>query len=198
MNNRTELYFSVPAQAGFDRLFNDIEASIQPGGEFCKNRDYASKVAENIARAAGIMHAFEGYDGNEISEDTLNSAATIVLWYSREFVGLFSPPGPMEVINGYARLLDQFLIEFKKSTGQGLIAKSDLLQLGPNKIRPRDIMDIAIQRLTESNRVWMVIENPPPRMDGKMLRKGKQFVYLNDAYYGQIARGIQPWGFAPL
>jgi hypothetical protein len=194
--NRDELYFSVPAQAELDSTFNNIESSIQAGGEFCQNRDYASKIAENIARLAGVIHAFEGYKGHEVSVDTLQSATTIVLWYAREFVALFSPPGPLDVINDYARLLDQWLINYVITTCNLVINRNDLLKFGPRKIRSRDIMNIAIQRLAETNRLACFIDNH--NMNGQIYRKGTSKVQLSDAYYGQIARGYQPFGFAPL
>lgn len=190
------LSFSAPAQAEWEKIFNNIEFSIRPGGAFCETRDYASKVAENIARLAAVFHAFEGYEGTKISVETLYSAANVVLWYAGEFVRLFTPPGPLDVINGYARLLDQWLIEYVKSTNQLLIYKNDLLQLGPNKLRSRDVMNIAIQRLAETSRVFNCTDYQG--MDGRPIRKGIHKLQLNDAYYGQIARGLQPWGFMAL
>lgn len=97
IQEKIELRFSETAQASWERVFNDIEQSILPGGAFCEARDYASKVAENIARVAGVFHAFEGIEGEKISRETLNAAAEVVLWYAREFITLFSPPSPDDV-----------------------------------------------------------------------------------------------------
>lgn len=193
---RVELSFSNPAQASWESIFNNVEYSIQPGGAFCEARDYASKVAENIARLAGVFHAFEGHEGTKISDATLYSASEVVLWYAREFIRLFSPPSPHDVIYEYARLLDAWLIDFCKTTGLSYIHRNDLLQLGPNKLRSRDILNIAVQRLAETNRVMCRTVFPP--VDGRKYLKGTHVLELNDAYYGQIARGNQPFGFTPL
>lgn len=196
MSNQVELCFKPLAQASWENIFNQIEQSILPGGAFCENRDYASKVAENIARLAGVLHVIEGYEGVEISDETLKSATVIVLWYAQEFVRLFSPPSPSDVIDAHASLLDEWLIRFVQSTGQLQISKTDLLQLGPNRLRRRDVLDIAIKRLVHTCRVscWVSPFSP----DGRPSRKGTLTIHLVDAYYGCLARGIQPHGFVPL
>lgn len=195
-DERVELSFSVSAQALWENIFNTVESSILPGGEFCEARDYASKVAENIARLAGVLHVFEGFEGTKISDLTLGAAADIVIWYAREFIRLFSPPSAHDVISDYARALDEWLIDFCKTTGLLYIPRNDLLQIGPNKLRRRDIMSIAIQRLVETNRVVCKTIFPP--YDGRKYVKGTHVLELSDAYYGQIKNGRQPFGFVLL
>lgn len=192
-NGKTELSFSPEAQVEWETIFNNIEYAILPGGVFCEARDYAAKVAENIARLAGIFHAFEGYEGTQISIETLRSAARVVLWYASEFVRLFSPPSPAEVINGYARLLDEWLIQYTKSSGQLVINKNHLLQLGPNQLRSRDMLNIAIQRLMETNRIGCAPVHLG--MNGRISQKATQILQLNAGYYGQLSRGLQPFGW---
>lgn len=193
---KVELRFSNEAQALWENVFNNIERSILPGGAFCEARDYASKVAENIARLAGVFHAFEGEGGIKISETTLNAASNVVIWYAREFIRLFTPPSPHDAISEYARLLDAWLIDFARTTGLVQIPRNDLLQLGPNKLRRRDVLNIAVQRLTETGRVVCKIIFPPP--DGRRYMKGTHVLELSDAYYGVLKRGYEPIGFIPL
>jgi hypothetical protein len=88
---RIELNFSPEAQAEWGNMFNRIEAEIRPGGVFCENRDYASKIAENIARIAAVFHTFQGEAGTEIPVETLRSATKLALWYAHQFIALFSP-----------------------------------------------------------------------------------------------------------
>lgn len=196
----TELYFSVQAQAEWELIFNQIEAAIQPGGEFCNARDYASKVAENIARVAGVMHAFEGYEGDEISVETLRSAAQIVRWYAAEFIRLFSPPNPGEIIRMGALELDAWLINYVRETGSLLIRKNDLLQLGPNKLRKKELLDMALHRLAETGRLWSrtdVLGSPGVPTHGR--RRGTFMIELNADYYGQLAQGRPLYSyFGPL
>lgn len=181
-----ELTFSDEAQFAWNNVYNQIEAAIQPGGAFCETRDYASKVAENIARMAGIFHVIEGHPGHEISLLTLNSATGVVLWYADEFVRLFSP-NPMEELQRDAQVLDSWLIEFVRRYQTLALDKNLLLQRGPNALRNRDRLGWALDLLRSTGRIEI-----------NVIGKRKHVIYLNDAYYGAIVRGQQPWNFPAL
>ena len=182
----TELHFSPEAQAEWVAVFNQIEQHINPGGVFCENRDYASKVAENIARVAAIFHCFEGYDGVSISLEMLRSATTVVLWYAHEFVRLFSPPDPLHETIKDAFLLQDWLIKLFRSRNWQLIPKNFILQRGPNSLRSKDRLDWALNCLCSGGRI-----------SGSMQGR-KEFVHLNTAFFGPAALGQEPWGFTPL
>ncbi len=193
-DEKIELSFSSEAQREWVNIFNQVEASIQPGGAFCQNRDYASKIAENIARVAGVMHAFEGYAGTEISKETLQSATTIVLWYAAEFLRLFSPPDPLSELVVDATLIDGWLTNLVKT--RGMVPQMDLgllLQYGPNSLRQKDRLLWALQYLQDKGRLLLhtYLTNKG--------RNRKNVIQLNDAYYGNLSRGVQPFGqFMPL
>ncbi|GAA0567989.1 YfjI family protein [Halomonas salifodinae] len=65
--------FSSTAKALWKTLFNSIECQIREGGIYHYSKEHASKLMENITRVAGIIHAFEGYEG-DISSHTLEYA----------------------------------------------------------------------------------------------------------------------------
>lgn len=184
--SKVTLIFSVPAQDEWERIFNNIEYSIRPGGEFCEARDYASKVAENIARLAGIFHAFEGYEGTKISVETLRSASNIVLWYANEFVSLFSPPDPLLETIKDAYLLQDWLLKLFRSRNWQVVPKNFILQRGPNPLRNKARLDWALNCLCSGCRI-----------SGSMQGR-KEFVLLNLAYFGPAAQGQEPFGFFPL
>jgi hypothetical protein len=193
LNNKIELSFCPEAQAHFENVFNQIETAILPGGVFCENKDYASKVAENIARLAGVFHVFEGYEGAVISLETLQCAANIVLWYAQEFVRLFSPPTPLSELARDAIRLDNWLIELVKKKGMpSFLEKSLLCRYGPNSMRQTDRMTWALELLQNANRLTIQVYG-----DNRG-RNRKTVVYLNAAYYGNIARGLQPFGVFPV
>ena len=54
-------------------------------------RDYASKVAENMARVASLLHYFNGNDG-DISLSAVEDAVKITTWYVNEYIHIFSKP----------------------------------------------------------------------------------------------------------
>lgn len=184
--NRVVLSFSTPAQIEWDHIFNSIEFSIRPGGEFCEVRDYASKVAENIARVAGVFHAFEGCEGTSISVETLRSATSIVLWYSQEFVRLFSPPDPLQETTKDAYVLQDWLVKIFRSRNCQTIPKNFILQRGPNSLRSKDRLDWALRCLVNGARI-------SGSMNGR-----KEFVHLNLNFFGPVAQGQAPMGFGPL
>ena len=193
-NSRIELIFDPEAQNEWLSVFNSVEASIQPGGAFCRNRDYASKIAENIARVAGVMHAFEGYEGTEISKATLRSATTIVLWYASEFLRLFSPPDPLSELVMDAIVADGWLTNLVKS--RGMVLQLDLgllLRYGPNSLRRKDRLLWALQYLQEKGRLMV------HTYQTNKGRNRKTIIQLNEGYYGNLSRGVPPFGqFPPL
>lgn len=180
------LSFSAPAQFEWDKIFNNIELSIRPGGEFCEARDYASKVAENIARLAGVFHAFEGYEGTKISVETLMSAANVVMWYAQEFVRLFSPPDPLHETIKDAYDLEYWLVRLVAARGWDCVHKTFVMQRGPNRLRNKDRLDWAVNCLVAGGRISIFWQ-------GK-----KQFFHLNPAFFGPAVQGLQPVGFLPL
>ena len=183
---RIELHFSPEAQADWIAVFNQIEQHINPGGVFCQNTDYASKVAENIARVAAIFHYFEGYEGVSISLETLRSATTIVLWYAQEFVRLFSPPDPLHETIKDAYVLQDWLSKVFSARNFDVIQKNFVLQRGPNSLRSKDRLNWALSCLANANRI-------ASRMQGR-----KEFILLNRDFFVPFSNGQEPLGFFPL
>lgn len=184
--DKVTLGFSASAQVEWERIFNSIECALRPGGEFCDIRDYASKVAENIARLAGVFHAFEGYEGTEISVETLHAAATVVLWYSNEFVRLFSPPDPLQEAIKDAYELEDWFIQILRKRGWTQFPANFVLQFGPNKLRTKERLKWTLECLAGGGRISLYWQ-------GK-----KRFIQLNQAYFEPVLQGQQPLGFPSL
>ena len=184
--NNVLLSFSTPAQIEWESIFNKIEFSIRPGGEFCEARDYASKVAENIARLAGVFHAFEGYEGTKISVETLRSATQVVLWHAKEFVRLFSPPDPLHETIQDAYELQDWLVKLFRARSWEYVEKNFIRQRGPNKLRDKNRLDWALNCLSAGGRIWLMCQ-------GK-----KMFVRLNFDFFVPASHGQVPPGFLPL
>ena len=218
---RTQLTFSTLAQAEWEHIYEWIERACRAGGIFFRNRDYASKMAENIARMAAVFHAFEGCEGTQISHEHLVSAARIVSWYANEFLRLFSPPSPAEIMMNNARTLDAWLIDYFRETNTFYVPKSYLLTSGPNGLRKADLLDHALQKLIDANRLSyflgypglnlldptlqeLIDANRPsyflghPGLNNSRRKKGTLMLLLHDNYYGQIVRGNAPFNFKLL
>lgn len=193
---RTTLTFTTLAQAEWEHIYEWIERACRAGGIFFQNRDYASKMAENVARLAAVFHAFEGCDGTQISHEHLISAARIVFWYANEFLRLFSPPSPTEIMVKNARTLDAWLIDYMRDSNSFYVPKSYLLTSGPNGLRKADLLDVALQRLVDTNRLSYFVGYPGFTTSPR--KKTTLMILLHDHYYGQIVRGNAPFNFKPL
>lgn len=102
---RRVLEFSPDACVRWLEIYNWIEAEIRPGGRFAEASDHASKLADNIARVAALLHYFEKFDG-PISLETINAAIQLCDASSFDFAHLFVKP-PQE--HEDARLLNEML-----------------------------------------------------------------------------------------
>ena len=127
---REEIRFSEEAAAAWYKLADRIEEAILPGGQFEHASDHASKLGENIARVAALLHFFEG-DGGAITVETLNVAADICNECSDDFLKLFVPP-PEEVRDAVE--LDK-LINRMRDDGLRFIRRTYLHKRCPNAQR---------------------------------------------------------------
>ncbi|ASN99431.1 DUF3987 domain-containing protein [Escherichia coli] len=65
-NNRICLRFSAEAERHWIEFYNQVESEMRMIGLLYDFKDYASKMAENMARLAALLHYFSG-DGGDIS-----------------------------------------------------------------------------------------------------------------------------------
>ncbi|MCV5869670.1 YfjI family protein, partial [Escherichia coli] len=70
-------------------FYNQVESEMRMIGLLYDFKDYASKMAENMARLAALLHYFSG-DGGDISVTAVKAAVEIVAWYIEEYIRLFS------------------------------------------------------------------------------------------------------------
>lgn len=139
--SRMVLSFSPEAKQHWFRLQCEIEIEIRPGGRYSEFRDHASKLADNAARVAGVLHTMEyGPEGN-ISLATLSQAIEVCLYCSEQFMRLFREP-PQEEVD--LAKLGKWISD-KRQAGHRYIKKSLVLTHGP--LRPAGRLDIALATL---------------------------------------------------
>lgn len=109
---RQVLEFSPEASARWLEFYNWVESELRPQGRFQEAGDHASKLADNVARVAALLHYFEGFEGL-ISLDTVNAAIQICDACSHDFTYLFvkPPQGHQD-----ARSLDDMLNRLRQRT----------------------------------------------------------------------------------
>ncbi|EIU3464042.1 TPA: YfjI family protein [Pseudomonas aeruginosa] len=124
--------FSSGAAEYWTESYNKIECELQKGGKYERSKDHASKLSENIARVAALLHYFEFGNGT-ISLTELKSAEKIVLECSKTFRNEFTF---MPNIISDAEILYAWLqSNCKNSTLFNWVEKNTILNKGPWKFR---------------------------------------------------------------
>lgn len=169
---KSELHFAPDAQSLWEYEHDRIESMMQPGGFFANDKDFASKLADKMARLAALMHFFEGYEG-PISLDTLERSIAISSWFAEEFVRNFAKPLelPQEQIN--ASLLLVWLANYLRTNNSWMIKKNDLRQYGPNTLRNK----------IQLNAVLLILWQQGILCEGKYPNDKTVYVSLNSAYF---------------
>lgn len=139
---RKVMQFTPEAAEHWLWVANAIESEIRPGGRFEGAGDHASKLADNIARVAALLHFFEGLNG-DISVETLSFAISLCFWYSNEFVRLFLPL-PQDQVDAYE--LNEWLNALR-NYGQRYVRKNYIRQHCPNKLRESRRLNVALELL---------------------------------------------------
>lgn len=127
---REQIRFSEGAAAAWYGLYDQIEAAMGPSGPYARASDHASKLAENVARVAALLHYFER-KSCDISVETFQVAADICADCSDDFLRLFVPP-PQEVSDAVAlnKVIDRI-----RDHGRRFIRKTHLQKRCPNAQR---------------------------------------------------------------
>jgi hypothetical protein len=146
-SDRRVVRFSDEAKRIWIDIANDIESKMQPNATYCNAKDHASKLAENIARVAALIHYFEHPADEELSAGSLWEAINLVSYFSSHFMSVFSAP-PKHVID--AQNLMQWLSEYANS-GIRYLKRNNILQFGPAGTRKKKDLEAALEYLKPNN-----------------------------------------------
>ena len=160
------LYLNPKATQVWRECHDEIELQLGPGKPLNEIKDAASKVADNVARMATLMHVFRYGSNGAVGPESVTAAFDIASWHineTRRFLGEFS----LSPEFSHAALLDDWLRRRCRSEGTGEIPKREVLQYGPNPVRRKRELDETLKLLEELHRVRLV-------KDGK-----RQLIQLN-------------------
>lgn len=115
-------------------------------------KDYASKMAENMARIAALLHEFNG-DKGDISLTAVEAAVEISAWYVDEYVRIFSKPQTLLLVSSEADELYSWINDYCYRCVLPYIRKTTILQYGPNKFRNRSKLNELLSTLYSQNRI---------------------------------------------
>lgn len=148
---RTIIRFTNDAKGRWFVLANEIEREIRPGGRFEGFGDHASKLADNIARMAVLLHCAEfGIEG-EVSLRTLNDATLLCFWFSNEFLRLFQAPS--EEQRDYLSLQSWF--NQKRAEGYRYLRKNRVRKYCPNDLRDAGKLNIILNIMQNNGEIRM-------------------------------------------
>jgi hypothetical protein len=160
------LPFSVSAATAWGRLCDEIERKLAPGGVYEPVRGFANKLAEHIARIAGVLALIDDPDAREIPFDALGRAAALGDFYASEAIRLFEAGYVSPEIAQAERLLSWL----ESSWPEQLVALPPIYQLGPNSIREAKVARSAVAVLEEHGYLTKAIgENHT--VNGKRVRE---------------------------
>ena len=146
-HEKTTIKLSYESKNILNHIYNDIESHMQVGGRFENAKDHASKLVENIARVAAILHSFESFSKGEdieISTTTLYDAINIVAYFSCDFMKIFCSP-PKYVMNS-----DKLMYWFNQCLVKGFryVRHNHILQYGPKELRKKKDLNEALEYLS--------------------------------------------------
>ncbi|HEJ9627173.1 TPA: DUF3987 domain-containing protein [Proteus mirabilis] len=129
------LQFDEFAKEEWKYIYNEIEGKLRAGGEFENIKDFASKLANNIARLSALLSFFN--EGNsKIKGIYVKSASDICFWYISQAMDIFSYDEYYKEVSLINWLDDQF-----RKCQCGYIKKNFIRQYGPNFLRKKEILD---------------------------------------------------------
>ncbi|HBX6008383.1 TPA: YfjI family protein [Klebsiella pneumoniae] len=133
-DERNCLHFSPDAGQKWIAFYNEVETEMQLIGFLSDFKDYASKVAENMARISALLHYFNGDEG-DISLTAVDAAIEISSWYVNEYIKLFSKPQEVNMVNTDADELYWWIKEYCNRNFIPYMRKNTILQNGPDRFR---------------------------------------------------------------
>ncbi|MDZ7852309.1 MAG: YfjI family protein [Halomonas sp.] len=146
---RAKISFSLPAKERWFIVANAIEWEIRPNGRFAGFGDHASKLADNIARLAVLLHCSRNGREGEVSLDTLEQAIKFCFWFSNEFLRLFQSSS--EEYRDYYSLYNWF--NQKRQEGFRYLKKNHVRKYCPNHLRDSGKLNIILNILMNNGEI---------------------------------------------
>lgn len=149
---RKILTFSPEAASTFLHFASWVESQLGPQGNFSAIRGFASKLTNHMARLAAVIHYF-GENAGPINIESTMAAIRLAEWYAGEQRRLLGADDPIAARQEYARLLYEWLVRDSQRRMTTDCRLNDLYNLGPNKLRRRAKLNIALDELQSQGRI---------------------------------------------
>ncbi|TNI73286.1 hypothetical protein CF122_06260 [Aeromonas media] len=151
-DDRICLRFSPEAQERWITFYNQAEDQIGVFGHLHDVKDYISKLSDNLARLAALLHHFNG-GGGDIPLSILENAISITCWYGDEYRRMFGKNQGISQSEIDANELHSWIIEYCKSKNVPCIRKQTLFHYGPNRLREAEKLNEVLNLLLSQGRI---------------------------------------------
>lgn len=148
------LKFSPDAEVEWLNFYNMVERNMQFNSCYANARDHASKIPENVARVAAVLHHFEGLEG-DISLEILRAAIHVVGSLSSDFLDMFVEPPEFRE----AEVLNDWLSQKYRSINNRYVAKTMVRRFCPNAMRNTALLDHILGILVRDGKVALLRKN---------------------------------------
>jgi len=140
LSSEKVLSFTPAALHEWQKIYNLIESRIGPDERYANMNDFASKLANNVARLSALLSYFT-LGEHSIEKEHVESAWLICEWYMDQAINLFGYE------DGYyeALLLSWLHREYYLSDVR--IKYNDIRRRGPNVLRKGKLLDKVISNL---------------------------------------------------
>ncbi|WP_338141800.1 YfjI family protein [Cronobacter sakazakii] len=155
-SKRTCLYFSPEAQERWIQFHNHVESEMGMLGFGCFSdiKDYASKIAENAARISALLFYFNHGEG-DISLEAIEAAIEITLWFTDEYIRIFSVPKPLDKKEEQidSEELFKWVIKYCEDNSIIYFNKVLIYSFGPNRLRRKKVADGLLEILVQQGKI---------------------------------------------
>lgn len=158
------LSFTPAALYAWQEIYNLIESRIGPDGDYANMNDFASKLANNVARLSALLSYFTQGD-RAIEKEYVESAWLICEWYMKQAINLFGHE------DGYHEALLLSWLHREYSRRNVRIKYNDIRRYGPNVLRKGKLLDKVVSNLEKEN----VIEIDHLRYGARVVCRGRDF-----------------------
>ena len=152
------------ARASWIDFVNDVEQKLGADCDFCEIRDAAAKAGDNAARIAAVFHLISNRtEVDDIDEDTMQSAITLMYWYLDEFNRALKDVSPPELLDA------EILLSWLLKQDDCHHTPRQIQQLGPRATRQKPKRDAAlkvleahayVRMLKSGSQVTQIVVNP--------------------------------------
>lgn len=143
-----KLQFSEGARLAFQDFFDSVERQSGVNGPLGPISDIASKAAEYVGRIAGVLTVVDRPGSGTIQPAEVRRAIEIVNWYLAEAERIYQSARVSPDLRNAQLLLDWLTAR----EGDDCTFR-EIMNTGPNRLRPKKEADRAVATLAEHNRV---------------------------------------------